>query len=78
MKYEPISEWVDNTVDTEGKCPEGVYADTILEVEYGDGVKMVWEVIEGNAHPNNDPLLWAKINSYSSVVRWRKMQRKAK
>ena len=76
MEYEPISEWVDHPAKNSGIAPEGIDEDTIMEVEYGDGVKMIWEVIEGNAHPNNDPLLWAKINSYSSVVRWRKMQRK--
>lgn len=76
MEYEPISEWAENTVDTEGKCPEGVYADTIIEVEYGDGVKVIWEVNDGGDLPNNDPLLWATSGSYSSVVRWRKMQRK--
>ena len=55
--------WIENT----GTVPDGVTADTVIEVEYRCGEKLVWQDVSANT----DDDLWTLENYYFDVIRWR-------
>ena len=60
--------WIDNT----GTVPDGVEADTVIEVEYRDGYVTTW--VTEDCVPPSDPDLWPLRNNSLDVIRWRKVQ----
>ena len=59
-------EWQINT----GVVPEGVGPDTVIEVEYRDGIVIVWDL--NYDYPlNNDPDIWSLDDYQRDVIRWR-------
>jgi hypothetical protein len=55
------NQWIENT----GTVPDGVTADTVIEVEYRFGGMFTWRI------ENNDPDLWAIGDHPFDVIRWR-------
>jgi hypothetical protein len=64
MTDKTASDWIENT----GTVPAGVGPDTRIEVEYGDGEKMVWG---GKPVRSNVPQLWTLGNGKVDVIRFR-------
>lgn len=60
-----MSEWIENT----GVVPEGVTADTALEVMYRDAYKTIWNV--GDPVPNDDPEIWELRDNAFDVIMYR-------
>jgi hypothetical protein len=57
--------WIENT----GTVPDGVTADTVIEVEYRFGGECTWDNMSS---PNtNDPDLWPIDDHPLDVIRWR-------
>lgn len=57
--------WIENT----GTVPDGVTADTVIEVEYRDGYVITWD--DNGTPKNNDLDLWSIENVSLDVIRWR-------
>ena len=58
--------WIENT----GTVPEGVTAETVVEVEYRYGAVLTWlgaPIMEAT----NDPSLWEFDDSNLDILRWR-------
>lgn len=60
--------WIDNT----GTVPDGVEADTVIDVEYRNGDVETW--IPEISGPNNKASLWTLEDFVYDVIRWRKVQ----
>ena len=58
--------WIENT----GTVPEGVGPDTVIEVEYRDGIIGTW-LGSSEMIASNDPDLWGIDEENLGVIRWR-------
>ncbi len=58
------NKWHENT----GVVPEGIGPDTVIEVQYRDGIVTAWtsQIIH-----NKDPDLWVLSGKSFDVIRWR-------
>ena len=62
----PDNPWIENT----GTVPEGITAETVVEVEYRDGVIHTWRCAPIMV-ATNDPILWKFNDSNLDILRWR-------
>lgn len=62
-----MTDWIDNT----GTVPDGVEADTVIEVEYRNGESIVWT--GRGAFPNNRASYWWLDGGNLNIIRWRKV-----
>ena len=60
-----MNEWIENT----GTVPDGVAADSVIEVEYRDGAVVIWRD-NCNVHAN-DCGVWTITGSNFDVMKWR-------
>jgi len=60
------NEWIENT----GTVPDGVTADTNIEVFLREFGPMIWRV-EFPSIRNDDPALWTLDGDSFDIIRWR-------